>query len=141
MAFVAGSTLEVKARQCATATNDGCTSIADISTLSMDGTLRLTLVDNHILKAGDSIRVWRATTMTGTPQLELPEGIEWDTSRLSEGLLFVSSVSDGIVQPTITMSDSPALYDLNGRLVRSDGSTEGLPAGIYVRRGKKIIVK
>ncbi len=141
VAFVAGSTLEVKARQCATATNDGCTSIADISTLSMDGTLRLTLVDNHILKAGDSIRVWRATTMTGTPQLELPEGIEWDTSRLSEGLLFVSSVSDGIVQPTITMSDSPALYDLNGRLVRSDGSTEGLPAGIYVRRGKKIIVK
>ena len=96
----------------------------------------------HILQAGDSIRLWQANKLVGTPILELPEGIEWDTDRLAEGLLFVKSVSDGIVPLRYTQRESNDIYDLSGRLVRKDAtSTEGLPSGIYVRRGKKIIVK
>ena len=33
------------------------------------------------------------------------------------------------------------LYDLNGRLVNTSGSTDGLQKGIYIVGGKKVIVK
>ena len=33
------------------------------------------------------------------------------------------------------------IYDLRGQLVRRNGTTEGLPAGIYVVNGKKVMVK
>ena len=140
--FSAGSVLELKARQCATNTNPGCTSISGINNLTMNGTLVVTVSENHTLKAGDSIRVWQANSMSGTPVLDLQPGIEWDTTRLSEGLLFVVSVSDGIEDIRYSITSPNNIYDLNGRLVRKDAtSTEGLPSGIYIRRGKKIIVK
>ena len=133
---------EVKARACASTTNPGCTSIADINRLTFSGTLRVTLVDNHILKAGDSIRVWQAETMTGTPKLDLPDGIEWDTSHLSEGLLYVVSVSTGITQITVSPQKPADIYDLNGRLIRQRAtSLEGLRPGVYVIRGRKVVVR
>ena len=80
--------------------------------------------------------------MNGTPILDLQSGIEWDTSRLSEGQLFVVSVSDGIDSVTMPRTDTNDLYDLSGRLIRKNAtSMEGLPAGIYVRNGRKIVVK
>ena len=140
--FNEGSVLEVTARQCATASNPGCTSIAGISTLTMNGLVRVGVANNHTLQAGDSIRIWSASTMTGTPTLELPAGIEWDTTRIAEGLLFVKSVSDGIESIRFADNTPADIYDLNGRLVRKNAdSTEGLPSGIYIRRGKKIVVK
>lgn len=33
------------------------------------------------------------------------------------------------------------IYDINGRIVRSNGTTEGLEKGIYIVNGKKVIVK
>ena len=33
------------------------------------------------------------------------------------------------------------IFDLNGRVVSTDGTTRHLPAGIYVKGGKKIVVK
>ena len=79
--------------------------------------------------------------MTGTPTVELTPGIDWDTSRIAEGLLFVKSVSDGIEQLRIADNTPANIYDLNGRVVRRDATTDGLPRGIYIRRGKKIVVK
>ena len=140
--FTAGSVLQFTVRQCATLSSNGGTSIEDVNTLTLNGTLRVNLASNHTLQAGDSIRLWKANKLAGTPTIELPDGIEWDTDRLSEGLLFVKSVSDGIVPLRYVRSESNDIYDLNGRLVRKDATTtEGLPSGIYVRRGKKIIVR
>ena len=108
----------------------------------MNGTIRVNLVNNHILQAGDSIRLWSAATMTGTPKLELPSGVEWDTSRLSEGLLFVVSISDGIAHVTVSPQHPADIHDLSGRLIRKHAtSMEGLPGGIYVVRGRKVVVK
>ena len=133
---------EINARSCATATNPGCTSIAGIGTLTMNGTLRLNVVDGNTLKAGDSIRVWSAASVAGTPNLELPAGIVWDTSRLNEGLLFVVSVSDGISSVTVSEKQPADIYDLNGRLVRKNATnTEGLRGGVYIIRGRKIVVR
>lgn len=36
---------------------------------------------------------------------------------------------------------SKAIYNLNGQLVSRDGSTQGLPKGIYVQAGRKFIVR
>ena len=138
----ASSVYEVKARTCATNTNPGCTSIAGIGTLAFNGTLRLTVADNHNLKAGDSIRVWSAASVSGTPVLDLPEGIVWDTSRLSEGLIFVVSVSDGIAAITVSERQPANIYDISGKLVRKNAtSTEGLRSGIYIIRGRKIVIR
>ena len=140
--FSESGVYEVTARSCSTASNAGCTTIAGINRLTMNGTIRVSLVNNHILQAGDSIRLWSAATMTGTPKLELPSGVEWDTSRLSEGLLFVVSISDGIAHVTVSPQHPADIHDLSGRLIRKHAtSMEGLPGGIYVVRGRKVVVK
>ena len=68
-------------------------------------------------------------------------GITWDTSRISEGLLFVKSIDTGI--SSIISDQQPAnIYDLNGRLVRARATTlEGLKPGIYISRGRRFVVK
>ncbi|MBP5387122.1 MAG: hypothetical protein J6Y97_07025, partial [Prevotella sp.] len=140
--FASGSVLQLTVRQCASSSYSGGTSIDNVNTLTINGTLRVNLASNHTLQAGDSIRLWKANKLAGTPTIELPDGIEWDIDRLSEGLLFVKSVSDGIVPLRYVRSESNDIYDLNGRLVRKDATTtEGLPSGIYVRRGRKIVVR
>lgn len=50
------------------------------------------------------------------------------------------SVVDGI---TSIKSDTPAgiVYDLNGRIVKSASSLTGLSAGIYVKSGKKFLIR
>ena len=142
LTFSENSVYEVKAHQTATAYSSGCTTIADIGTLTMNGLLRVTVTTNHTLTAGDSIRVWSAESMNGTPILDLQPGIEWDTSRLAEGWLYVVSVSDGINYITMPRTDTNDLYDLSGRLVRKNAtSTQGLPPGVYVRNGRKIVVR
>ena len=107
----------------------------------MNGTIRVLLSRTNTLAVGDSIRIWKATTLKGTPKVSMEEGITWDTSRLSEGLLIVSGISSGINELHSTMNPND-IYDLRGRLIRKDAtSTDGLPSGIYVRGGKKIVVK
>ena len=133
----------VGARKCATATAAGCTTLEGINKLVMNGTISIYLYESHTLQVGDSIRLWKATSMTGTPVVEsLDESITWDESRLNEGLLFVKSVATGIrytTRPTVNERD---IFDLRGRLIRKDASdTNGLPAVIYIQNGKKVIVR
>ena len=87
---------------------------------------------------GDSIRVWKASEFEGSPMFDFEKGITWDTSRISEGLLFVKAVSLGIT-PTRRAIDPT---DIFGRLVRRHAdTTDGLPSGIYLRGGRKIVIK
>ena len=140
--FNAGSVLSLGALSCATATANGCASLNGISKLIMNGTIRVKASTANTLKVGDSIRIWRATEMEGNPILESQDdGITWDTSRICEGLLFVQSVATGI-QAVAREADSNDIYDIRGQLVRKNAAnTVGLPAGVYIRGGKKIIVK
>ena len=88
------------------------------------------------------IRLWPATVkLAGTPQFDMQGGITWDTSRISEGLLFVKNIDTGI--DSVISAETPRnIYDTRGRLVRANATnTEGLPAGIYVCEGRKFVVR
>jgi hypothetical protein len=139
--FNSGSVYAVCASKNATATSNGCTSMGGIGKLTMNGTIRITYGKNHALQVGDSIRLWTVASFTGNPQFEMSEGITWDTSRISEGLLIVKDIDLGIGAARVDI-DPNAVYDLMGRKVRnSDADLNGLPSGIYVRGGKKFVVK
>ena len=40
-----------------------------------------------------------------------------------------------------TAGSKTAIYSIDGKLVRTDGNTKGLAKGIYVKNGKKIVIK
>ena len=85
--------LQITASRCATATTNGCTSIEGVSTLTLNGTLRVLLTASNTLQVGDSIRIFQAGSFEGEPMFESEGNVVWDTTRLSEGLLFVKAVS------------------------------------------------
>ena len=110
--------------------------------LTFNGTVKLTFTANRELKEGDELKLWTVSgTFSGTPKYELPEAYTWDTSRISEGILVVTGVSTGIKSQTSNLkSQTSDIYDLRGRQIRHQ-DLENLPAGIYIRGGKKVIVK
>lgn len=85
-------------------------------------------------------------TLTGTPTFEpaIPiEGYLWDYSSLvSEGIIRVVADPTGIKETESHKFDiedsSEMIYDLLGRKI-SDSST--LPKGVYIKKGKKYMVK
>ena len=134
----------VGTNKCATASANGCTALQNIGTLTINGTIRIEPVSSNTLAVGDSIRLWsNVTKFVGTPTIEGTNGIEWDNSRISEGLLFVKSIATDIKsQFADVKSQIGNIYDLRGRLVRKSAtSTEGLKPGIYVIEGRKFVVK
>ncbi len=139
--FQQGSTLIIGVRQCRSAAINGSTTLEGISTLTFNGTIRLVPAANHTLQPGDSIRIFACNSFVGTPAFDMQGGVLWDTSRISEGWLFVKAIGLGIDQ--ILSERHPAdIYDANGRLVRRRAtSTEGLRPGIYMSEGRKIIVR
>ncbi len=141
LTFNSGSTLRVCASKCATETTDGTSSIKNIGNLTMNGNIEVMIYQNNRLVVGDSIRLWTATSFTGTPTVVSKDGITWDDSRISEGLLFVKAIDTGI--GTIAREgENFDIYDMRGQLIRKNArNTEGLPAGIYICNGKKIVVK
>ncbi|MBQ9637471.1 MAG: autotransporter-associated beta strand repeat-containing protein [Prevotella sp.] len=143
--FAKGSTYVVGASRCASRTNAGCANIKGVKRLTMNGTVSVFLSVSHTLAAGDSIRIWEAETFSGTPVYDLPDlgnGLAWDTSRISEGLLFVTA-SDGIDAVLGEMREQGCdVYNASGQLVRRNARTlDGLKPGIYFVRGQKINVR
>ena len=112
------------------------------SAYAINGTILIELNAGHTLQVGDSIRLWNAKTLTGNPTVEGTDGIEWDASRLSEGLVFVKSINTGVRTVEISESHPVDIYDLRGQLVRQQASSvRGLKPGVYVVEGRKIVVR
>ena len=117
--------------------------IKNIKTMSMNGTVSVYVPATHALKLGDEIVLWEATTTTGSPKLAnviIDDKFQWNTSRLNEGILIVEEIDpatgiDGINAETSKF----AIFTLDGRYAGTDEQT--LSKGIYIRNGKKIIVK
>ena len=71
----------------------------------------------------------------------------WDTTKLTDGTGVLSIIAaTGIRTANAergTLNDN-AIYDVNGRLrkrLMTEKNIDNLPAGIYIRGGKKIIIK
>ena len=133
--------LLIGANQCATATTNGCASLDGVSTLTVNGTIRIVTPMGHSLQVGDSIRLFKADTFKGTPMFDFQGNVEWDTSRIAEGLLFVKGIVVGI-HNIVTERTPRNIYDLRGRLIRTNATTtEGLKAGVYVVDGHKFVIR
>ena len=143
LTIAASGVVQFRAKQCATEKADGTTSLLNINRLTVNGTINVIIDESSTLTAGDSIRLWKnVTTFAGTPQFDLPKDYTWDTSRISEGLLFIADVPTSIDAISRSKEHSDNIYDLTGRLVRRNAqTTEGLPSGLYIRGGRKIIIK
>lgn len=134
----------ISAYKVATSSSNGCANISNIGTLTINGTIRIVPTSNNTLAVGDSIRLWsNVTNFVGSPIIENTNGIEWDDSRISEGLLFVKAIATSITPQTSDLnSQTGDIYDLRGRMVRKSAtSLEGLKPGVYVVEGRKFIVK
>ncbi len=97
--FNEGSVYQVGMRSCATATNTGGTSIKGVKKLTMNGTIQVSLSPSYTPAKGDSLVLWEAASFAGTPKFdlaELPAGYSWNTTRVSEGLLFIEENASGI---------------------------------------------
>ena len=120
-------------------------STLDTKNLTFNGTLRIVIVNDALLAAGRELKLWTVSgKFEGTPKLELSDRYTWDTSRLAtEGVLVVAGQTTGIVAARVD-ADACNVYDLQGRLVSRQPdatSTEGLRPGLYIRGGKKVVVK
>lgn len=134
--------LVVTTKRGATDIINGCPCLEGISKMTLNGTVRIIVADDHSLQPGDCIRLFKANSFAGTPRFDMQGGVTWDTSRISEGLLFVKSVPDAIASTRVSSQNPADIYDTMGRLVRSRATTTaGLPAGVYMIRGKKVVVK
>ena len=146
--FNAGSVLQVCVRKCANETNTGGTSISNISTLTMNGSVRVKLASTASFAAGDSVILWTATKTAGTPVLEeecrvidAEKGLYWDDSRLNEGLLFVAY--DPVITGVRGIAEDDAsapIYSING-VRQTTNNREALKPGTYIQKGKKFIIR
>ena len=102
------------------------------------------IVGHHItLEPGDestlNVTGWRVIT-NGSAQEHIGARLEMDMPACNS--LIVSAILDGETSITTVNSDAKAhdVYDLRGRKVRT-GSTslDGLPSGIYIIGGRKVI--
>lgn len=110
--------------------------------LKLYGDIYIELGSSYTPAAGDEIIFWTvAKEVTGNPVLHLPElpaGLYWDATGLltKEGKLRVTDQPTGINAVDVDQLNGGTFYTLDG--VRIDKPTK---KGLYIRNGKKIIIK
>ena len=138
--FASGSFLQMGISRAATATNTGGTSLDNINRLTMNATIQLHYAESFAPEVGDSVVLWKANTITGTPVLEstvidAERGLYWDTTDLAKGILRVTDVVPTGIGNIRTSDLKPsAIYDLNGHRV-----TAPRKGGVYIVGGRKIL--
>jgi alpha-amylase len=86
--------------------------------------------------------MWKCGSLSGTPTAinlpTLPAGLYWDTSDLMKttGILRVTDVSTGIKGVSANSTEGGKYYTIDGR-----GVENPVEKGIYIRNGKKVIIK
>ena len=113
------------------------------STMILSEDVTVTFTGTTQLKAGDTVQLWKANSFQATSNIvvtlpELPEGLYWDTTNLltKEGRLTVTDVPSGINGVKMDTNQDDTIYNLNGMKVSGP-----LKKGIYIKNGKKIVIK
>ena len=112
------------------------TKLKNIGKLTMDGCITVKLGSSGLenLKPGDEIQLWEAKSFTGTPTFSFPAGLEFDTSRIDEGIIMVTS-ADGIVSTPFSGNSKRKTVLLNGIGQHTSSF------GINIIEHRKVLVK
>ena len=110
-------------------------------TMMLAGDITVTL--KGTLKALDEVTLWKCGSLQTSSNLvvnlpELPEGLYWDTTEFlkKEGKLKVTDTPTGIGELRVIRElGEEGFYDLQGRKVSTPRK------GLYIKNGKKIIIK
>ena len=149
--FSANSVLDLGVNKATTTTSAGCTQLAGLKTVTINGLVRVRLASSYDAAVGDSIKLVSATTIKGTPTFELPElpaGLYWDTANfIGKGLLRIAAKPVGIndlpEDETVNReSEGSQCYDLSGRTIGNGQRkmrTGQLSHGVYIMEGRKVL--
>lgn len=101
--------------------NSSKQSKLECNNLTMNGTVKVTLVGGYMPKAGDEFTLWTvAETFKGEPTFELPEladGLAWNTDDVTTtGVLRVTQAT-GVAQIAVGAAVSCEVYTTAGQLV------------------------
>ena len=143
--FNDGSTLLLNMRRGATSSITGGTSIQNIGTLTMNGTVEVNVTSSFTAEVGDSVILWKATKMLGTPKLasaiiDVEKGLFWDDTDIAKGILRVTNVAPVGIANVYSNDENATIYTISGRRV-STTNPKLLQPGIYIRNGRKFIVR
>jgi hypothetical protein len=114
-------------------------------TLIVNGDINISLKSKE-MKVGDEMVLWKVGALQTSSDLvvnlpELPEGLYWDTTELlkKEGKLKVTDIPTAIdkVQSSKFKVQSSSWYTLDGRKLNGEPKVKG----IYIKNGKKVIIK
>lgn len=155
--FGSNSTLVIGVRRAATETLTGGCAMGRINRLTMNGTVDVRVSDSHTLAEGDSVVLWKAASISGTPKLlskvvDIDRQLAWDDTDLQRGILrVVKDAAVGIqelesveAQPievvngggSVVITLHTSLSDAQNQLLRSK-----LPGGIYLLRSAQRSLK
>ena len=116
-------------------------SALDVKSLAMNGTVKVTLINNYVPALGTEFTLWTASsTFSGTPSFDLPdlpEGLYWDPTGLKDktGVLRVTDDPTLGINPATLGNEPGAVYDLRGQKVQNPGK------GIYIINGRRVVIK
>ena len=122
--------------------NSTNTKISVTGTLSVTGSINVTWAGTQP-KLGEEVTLWTVGKLSTSSALELnlptlPTGLYWDTSDLLKptGILRVTDQPTGITDVKMNRWNDGYIYTLDG--VRVENPTK---KGIYIKNGKKIVIK
>ena len=119
------------------------TTIEVANTLSVTGDINITLAGTGTPRNGEEFQLWKVGRLTTTTDVKinlptLPEGLYWDTTDLlkATGILRITDQPTGINAIDADTKNDGKYYTLSGVSVEKPTKK-----GIYIRNGKKIIIK
>ena len=138
------ATLHLGVSRGATSTTTGGTSLQNIGTLSMNGTVELYIPEGNTFAVGDSVVLWKnVQKVSGSPVLAnyyIAPGLFWDDTDLAQGILRVTDVAPVGIQNLLDNAQrstpNSQLYDFQGRPVSTPRRGQA-----YVLHGRKVIFK
>jgi len=120
------------------------------ASLTMNGTVKVTLLSGYTPSLGDEFTLWTVSgTFTGSPSFDLPalpDGLYWDVSGMTEktGVLRVTDDPSGIGAIAAQAEVVCEVFTLGGNKVATLNTTkagavqqiqkEGLPTGTYIAK-------
>lgn len=121
--------------------NNGRSYITVKGKLEIKGDINIGMGEEYEPQAGDEFIMWTCGSIDAAPTAinlpELPAGLEWDTTDLlkTTGVLRVKAAT-GIKNVHANESNNGTTYSLDGKAVENTTKK-----GIYIKNGKKVVIK